>query len=390
MSNTPFLAPKSSDLGYFYIDTKSFWTGVIVYYTLLGHWFEKNNPPNPRSYGIYKAERISGVWEISNITAGLEVHVENGFNGLPGPVTDVVVDPVDPDNIWVTIGSFSEGNKVFNSKDGGGTWVNQTNCLPNVPFTTLVFQRGSDDNIYLGSDIGVFYRQGNDPNEDWYFYGEKGPRCLISDLEINNCSQKLVASTLGRGLWEVPLMTPPELVISENTSWDNDKFLTQNLRIQSGATLTVLNAEIRIAEDIEIFVERGAKLVSNLSHWKASCDTRWGGIHIHGNAGLPQPDPQSNPSSIESGIVIMNESIVEDAGTAITTQAPDKPEAERADYYGGLIVANGTTFKNNWRAVEFMRYPFDNKSFFHGCTFDGEPDVEINNSRGVTIWACEG
>ena len=226
--------------------------------------------------------------------------------------------------------------------------------------------------------------------DDWAFYGEGGPQCLVSDMHINHCNNKLVVATQGCGLYEVELITPPELVIESNTTWDEDRFLTQDLRVQSGATLTVSGADIKIAEGVSIFVERGAKLLSNSSHWRASCDVRWDGIHVHGNAGLIQPNPQSTPNLEESGIVIMSQSIVEDAGTAISTSAPDKPEAERTDYYGGLIVANGTTFKNNWRAVEFMRYPFDNKSFFHGCTFDGEPDVEINNSRGVTIWACEG
>ncbi len=209
-------------------------------------------------------------------------------------------------------------------------------------------------------------------------------------MHINHCSNELVVATQGCGLYTVPTMTPPELVISENTSWTEDRFIAQNLRIATGATLTVTDATIQFAENVEVFVERGAKLDIRNSHWKARCDTRWDGIHVHGNASKPQPDPQGSLQPDDAGVVIIQSgSIIEDANTAVSTNAPDIKEG-RAAFYGGVVFASNSTFKNNRRVAEFLRYDFDNTSSFVNCILDGEPDVEINKSIGVTIWACEG
>ena len=119
-------------------------------------------------------------------------------------LSSVEVDPEDENRLWVTMSGFVNGKKVFHSTDGGHTWENDSQCLPNLPSVCITNERGSDDGLYVGTDYGVFYK--NASMADWIFYAENGPKTMITDMHINNTSRELVVSTMGRGLWRVPLV----------------------------------------------------------------------------------------------------------------------------------------------------------------------------------------
>ncbi|MFT4666582.1 MAG: hypothetical protein ACI8YQ_003725 [Polaribacter sp.] len=167
-----------------------------------------------------------------------------------------------------------------------------------------------------------------------------------------------------------------------NLIWDNLKLLNRNVVVETGATLTI-NCEVRMAKDLTITVQRGAKLIVDDGTITNLCpETRWGGIVVHGNASKDQPsDPFGSLASNDAGVVIIiNESQIENAGTAIATVS------NPAYRSGGLVFCENSTFENNARAVEFRRYDRLNKSKFIDCIFDGG---EVGN-HGVTIWATDG
>ncbi len=115
----------------------------------------------------------------------------------------IAINNNDPLSLWVAFSGYSDGNKVFHSEDGGVTWTNVSGTLPNVPVNTLVYEHDSPDGIYIGTDIGVFYRDNN--LTDWIPYMTGLPNVMVHELEINESAGKLRAATYGRGLWESDL-----------------------------------------------------------------------------------------------------------------------------------------------------------------------------------------
>lgn len=148
---------------------------------------------------IYATTNSGSSW--TNITAG-----------LPNlAITSITVHPTDPLKVWVTFSGVSAGEKVYLTQDGGSNWTNVSNNLPNLPVNCLVYQNGTSNGIYVGTDVGVYYT--DDLLAGWQQYMTGLPNVIVRDLEINYTAGKLRAGTYGRGLWESdlrqPISTPP-------------------------------------------------------------------------------------------------------------------------------------------------------------------------------------
>ena len=134
-------------------------------------------------------------------------------------LTNVAISSTDPNKVWVTLSGFSATNKVFVTTDGGATWTNFSVGLPNVPCNTIVYQTGgANDPVYVGTDVGVFYKDNSQGAWTSFFSGL--PRCGVRDLEIYYPTGRLRAATFGRGTWESDLHTngldPPVAEFSAN------------------------------------------------------------------------------------------------------------------------------------------------------------------------------
>jgi hypothetical protein len=128
-----------------------------------------------------------------------------GIAGVPtnlGAPTFITVSPTDPNKVWVTLSGYSAANKVFQSINGGTSWTNITLNLPNLPANCSVYQPGSSDLIYVGMDVGVYYKDIN--TGTWTLYNTGLPNTPISDMEISPANPtKLRAATYGRSVYEV-------------------------------------------------------------------------------------------------------------------------------------------------------------------------------------------
>jgi PKD repeat protein len=135
----------------------------------------------------------------------------------------IVVSDLNPNVVFVTYSGYSANNKVFKSLDGGVTWINLSNGLPNVPVNCIVYQKNPDggDRIYIGTDHGGIFYLDNSLN-DWVDFSSGLPNCAIWDLEIMYSVSKIRAATFGRGAWESDLydLIPisPEAYIHPNVT----------------------------------------------------------------------------------------------------------------------------------------------------------------------------
>lgn len=124
-------------------------------------------------------------------------------------ITDIKTSGKDVGTVYVTFGGYDLAN-VFKSTDNGATWSNISNTLPNVNVNCIAINPLDEDNILVGTDIGVFisYYAG----KNWYPFGVNMPKCPITDLMFHKNMIKspgivLRAATHGRSMWEIVVPT---------------------------------------------------------------------------------------------------------------------------------------------------------------------------------------
>ena len=118
-------------------------------------------------------------------------------------IKGIAVSPYNHNHIWVVTGGYSEGQKVFMSRNGGDSWENISGSLPNLPALSVIYEKGTNDGIYIGMTYGVYYR--NNTMDDWTFYGYGIPNCEIRHLDIQYETGKIRCATYGRGIYETDL-----------------------------------------------------------------------------------------------------------------------------------------------------------------------------------------
>ncbi|NNJ56256.1 MAG: T9SS type A sorting domain-containing protein [Bacteroidia bacterium] len=130
----------------------------------------------------------------------------NIANGLPGfYITDLAFDPKNDSTILLTYNRYNDdSHKVYMTNDLGQTWKNITYNLSNMPLRTIVMDVSDSSYIYVGGEIGVYYKSLADTV--WTLYNENLPNVTVKDLEIHHGSNTLKAATWGRGLWETTLV----------------------------------------------------------------------------------------------------------------------------------------------------------------------------------------
>lgn len=152
------------------------------------------------------------IYALKTGSAGVSKSTNGGTSftsvnsGLPTTLapTYVVVSNTDPNKVYVTYSGYTAANKVYVSSNGGSTWTNISTGLPNVACNTIVYHNDSqNDAIYVGTDVGVFYRDNS--MSSWIQFSNNLPRVAVRDLEIFYPTGRLRAATYGRGTWDSDL-----------------------------------------------------------------------------------------------------------------------------------------------------------------------------------------
>ena len=129
---------------------------------------------------------------------------ENISSGLPNLfITYIAVHPLDPEIVAVSLSGFTNNKKVYISYDAGETWENFSDMLPNLPANCVIFHKDENMGIYVGMDVGIFYRDNS--MDAWESFYEGLPNVIVNELEIHYEAGKIRAGTYGRGLWEADL-----------------------------------------------------------------------------------------------------------------------------------------------------------------------------------------
>lgn len=128
------------------------------------------------------------------------------------PVTEVVVDPLDEDSVYVSFSGFDTGGSgtghVFHTVDGGATWRDISGNLPDVAVNTLLIDPDSVGTVprrvlYAGTDVGVFRATVAAGQVVWTRFGTGMPPVIVNRLAYSALDRTLLAATYGRGVYAI-------------------------------------------------------------------------------------------------------------------------------------------------------------------------------------------
>lgn len=123
-----------------------------------------------------------------------------------GRISTIACSNTDPNKAFIGFSGFTNTNKVFQTNDQGVTWINLSSSIPNIPINYILYVDNSNDALYIGTDVGVYYKDAS--LTIWQPFNNGLPNTIVTQLSIFGPTQKLRASTYGRGIWESDLYQP--------------------------------------------------------------------------------------------------------------------------------------------------------------------------------------
>ena len=239
------------------------------------------------------------------------------------------------------------------------------------------------------------------------FIARTGSTLCISPnavLAFENGLQNLVVEsgvTIPAGYVNPASIVQPTInnyTINANTpNWVSQSYLIAGVvTVEPGANFTIQSSTLKFSDiNSKLVVKQGAKLTIDNSTLKNSCTGQWQGIEVWGTTN--QYQFPINGVYAQGIVELKNGAIVENAANGITNWKPDDWNS-----IGGIIKAEGVTFKNCRRGVEFMKYrnfhptsgyEMDNVSYFKDCSFIVDDNYPANASpfyTGVSLWSVRG
>jgi hypothetical protein len=182
-------------------------------------------PTNPAV--VYAGADSGQVFVATNVAAGVGTFasVAGQASLPPRRVNAIAVDPADAtgktayaafSGFAFVVGTVNDPTgHLFKTTDGGATWKDVSctvaNCstpavadLPNTPVNDVVVDPNVPGTLYVGTDIGVF--QGTCVTTcTWATLSTGLPRVAVLSLKLHAASRTLIATTHGRGAWDLLL-----------------------------------------------------------------------------------------------------------------------------------------------------------------------------------------
>ena len=122
-------------------------------------------------------------------------------------VTDVVTDPINSAVAYVVYSGYRFGENIghiYKTVDNGNSWTDISGNLPDIPLNALIINPANTDQLFVASDIGVF--ETVDSGIDWTLFSNELPNVPVTDLDFHVPTNKLVAATYGRGMYQYEVL----------------------------------------------------------------------------------------------------------------------------------------------------------------------------------------
>ena len=184
-----------NDLGPFYANEYATITSIAP---------AKSATAVPYAQTLYVGTDTGRVWKTTD--AGATWTRLGG--GLPERwVNALIVDPADANHVYAAFSGYREGDEaasVYETHDGGTTWTNISQNLPNGPVEMIEYDPAHDV-LFAATDVGVFDHK--DGDSSWYKISIGLPNLPVLDVKLSGDGKYLFAATFGRSVWKLPLFT---------------------------------------------------------------------------------------------------------------------------------------------------------------------------------------
>ncbi|MDH5412854.1 MAG: T9SS type A sorting domain-containing protein, partial [Flavobacteriaceae bacterium] len=179
------------------------------------------------NHNIMYVSRGSGTFYRSDDVRDVTPTFTNLTTNLmgSGTIADIATHPTDENLVYIL-----RGNKIYKSSNKGASWIDISNGLPNIPMLEMVYDKSSNEGIYIGTDMGVYYKDAS--LASWIDYSNDLPVIRVSGMDIYYGATRdesfLTVSTDGRGFWRSALNDVTTNAPVANFSSDSQSIIANN------------------------------------------------------------------------------------------------------------------------------------------------------------------
>lgn len=125
-------------------------------------------------------------------------------SGLPTlAVTRIATDPNNAATAYVTFSGYTASSKIYKTTNYGTNWSNVSGNIPNIPTNCVVVNPANGNNLFVGTDLGVFST--TDGGSTWVQDVTGMANVPVLDLDYRASDNKLFAATHGRSMYSATI-----------------------------------------------------------------------------------------------------------------------------------------------------------------------------------------
>lgn len=310
-------------------------------------------------------------WQLRTLDGGL------------GDIADIFVHPSNRDTIYAVRATFDgAGRKVYKSIDAGRTWTNINFNLPDLPVWTVKVDP-RNDNIYVGTDQGVYKLADGVGSTTWERFGSGMPNVQVKHMELSTSLNTLTAGTYGRSMFQMFLPDQQQdggvlRAVSGSSVWTGPIQLTGPTTISAGGIQTLqggrATAQLNILGTISDAVPGANHTLTKIGPGDVilSGANTYGGVTIVKEGVLVVNNPQALGSS-QAKTVVDNLNF---PNTALELQS---------DLIGEPLELRGNGISFNGHDTGVLRNVSNNNKYTGVATLLGDITIGVDSGSSLRI-----
>ncbi len=172
-----------------------------------------------------------------NVTLDGGATWSNVTNNLPDRyITSIAISPTDDLVAYVTLSGFQTLDytpHVFKTENGGQNWSDISGNLPSVPANDIIIN-SAEEVLFLATDLNVW--NSIDDGLSWEILGANLPITITADLKLHEPTATLYAGTYGRSMFSYDVSTLITLGTANDAS-----FLTPDILLYPNPASTQIH-----------------------------------------------------------------------------------------------------------------------------------------------------
>jgi hypothetical protein len=213
---------------------------------------------------IFKATLLPGASsqpQWIDVTLNPVANSQLSFNHYARDISGIYVDPHDPtgNTVYATVAGISDVFHAicttYRSTDGGSSWYEISSNIGTSPANSVVVDPQDANTVYVATDAGVFSTRSVSAcivaqNNCWSVLGAGLPYAPVTQITAAKDSispHVLVASTYGRGIWQIPLLSAGTEQTTASVDSNSLVFASQPVGTASSAQMLTLTNNGAIA-----------------------------------------------------------------------------------------------------------------------------------------------